>query len=88
METIGLGIGIAAVAIACAIWGIVDSILKSRSASAEQLEETRRHTALLSSENEQLTGKLGRLEERVAVLERIATDPARRTAEEIESLRV
>jgi hypothetical protein len=42
---------------------------------------------LLTSENEQLKGKLGRLEERLAVLERIATDaPARLTAE-IEKLR-
>ncbi len=42
---------------------------------------------LLTNENEALTGKVGRLEERLAVLERIATDPARRTAEEIEKLR-
>ena len=42
---------------------------------------------LLTGENEALTGKVGRLEERIAVLERIATDPARRTAEEIEKLR-
>ena len=46
-----------------------------------------RHIALLSSENEQLTGKVSRLEERIAVLERIATDPATRTAREIDSLR-
>ncbi|HEX8308672.1 MAG TPA: hypothetical protein VF645_09685 [Allosphingosinicella sp.] len=41
----------------------------------------------LSSENAGLKGKVGRLEERLAVLERIATDPAERTAREIESLR-
>jgi hypothetical protein len=42
---------------------------------------------LLSSENERLTGQIGRLEERLRVLERIATDPAERTAREIDALR-
>jgi hypothetical protein len=42
---------------------------------------------LLSSENEKLVGRISRLEERIAVLERIATDPATRTAREIEALR-
>jgi hypothetical protein len=42
---------------------------------------------LLSSENEKLTGRISRLEERIAVLERIATDPAVRTASEIDALR-
>lgn len=41
----------------------------------------------LTSENAQLRGQVGRLEERIAVLERIATDPAERTAREIENLR-
>ncbi len=49
--------------------------------------EVDRKVSLLTSENEQLTGKLSRLEERVAVLERIATDKGVRLAEEIESLR-
>ena len=42
---------------------------------------------LLSSENEKLMGRISRLEERIAVLERIATDPATRTARAIEELR-
>ncbi len=46
-----------------------------------------RKIALLSSENEKLTGQISRLEERIAVLERIATDPAERTAREIDALR-
>jgi hypothetical protein len=41
----------------------------------------------LSVENERLTGQIGRLEERLRVLERIATDPAERTAREIDALR-
>lgn len=51
------------------------------------LPDAERKVALLTSENEQLTGKLGRLEERIAVLERIATDKGVRLADEIESLR-
>jgi hypothetical protein len=47
---------------------------------------TARKAELLSSENERLQGQVGRLEERLAVLERIATDPATRTAREIEAL--
>lgn len=46
-----------------------------------------RKIELLSSENEELVGKIDRLQERLAVLERIATDPAKRTADEIEALR-
>jgi hypothetical protein len=42
---------------------------------------------LLTSENGALRGQVARLEERLAVLERIATDPAERTAREIELLR-
>jgi hypothetical protein len=46
-----------------------------------------RTTQLLEAENEMLRGKLGRVEERIAVLERIATDPAKRLSSEIETLR-
>ena len=46
-----------------------------------------RQIELLSSENAGLKSQVGRLEERIAVLERIATDPAERTAREIDSLR-
>jgi hypothetical protein len=55
-------------------------------AGGEPLEAERK-IALLSSENERLTGQISRLEERIAVLERIATDPAERVAREIDSLR-
>ena len=46
-----------------------------------------RERQLLVAENEKLTGQVSRLEERIAVLERIATDPAARTAREIDALR-
>ncbi|HET9353051.1 MAG TPA: hypothetical protein VFO32_03545 [Sphingomicrobium sp.] len=41
----------------------------------------------LVAENEQLKATVGRLEERLKVLERIATDPSRQLADEIEKLR-
>jgi hypothetical protein len=49
--------------------------------------EADRKIMLLSSENETLTGKVGHLEERIAVLERIVTDKAGRLSVEIENLR-
>ena len=49
--------------------------------------EAERKIVLLSNENETLNGKIGHLEERIAVLERIVTDKAGRLSEEIENLR-
>ncbi len=49
--------------------------------------EAERKILLLSNENEQLTGKILRIEERVAVLERIVTDKSKRLADEIDALR-
>jgi hypothetical protein len=46
-----------------------------------------RKVTLLTNENEKLTGQVSRLEERIAVLERIVTDPAERTARDIDALR-
>jgi cell division protein FtsB len=44
-------------------------------------------TKVLTAENEQLRATVGRLEERLKVLERIATDPSRQLADEIDRLR-
>jgi hypothetical protein len=49
--------------------------------------DAERQIVLLTDENQSLKGQMSRLEERLAVLERIATDPAERTAREIERLR-
>lgn len=43
--------------------------------------------AILARENERQVGQISRLEERIATLERIATDPAERAARAIEALR-
>jgi uncharacterized small protein (DUF1192 family) len=60
---------------------------RERRDSYDNDPEAGRKIHLLSSENERLVGQVSRLEERIAVLERIATDPAERTAREIEALR-
>jgi hypothetical protein len=49
--------------------------------------DANRTIELLTNENERQAGQISRLEERIAVLERIATDPAERTAREIDALR-
>jgi len=58
----------------------------SGTAHKENPDATRK-IELLTNENGRLQGQVGRLEERIAVLERIATDPATRTAREIDELR-
>jgi regulator of replication initiation timing len=55
--------------------------------SPAEASASARENERLALENEGLKRTVGRLEERMAVLERIATDPAERTAREIESLR-
>jgi hypothetical protein len=57
-----------------------------RMAGGGELDDARK-VALLTTENERLNGQVGRLEDRIAVLERIVTDPAERTAREIDALR-
>ena len=46
-----------------------------------------RTTKALTAENDQLKATVGKLEERLKVLERIATDPSLQLADEIEKLR-
>ena len=44
-------------------------------------------TKVLAAENEQLKETVNKLEDRLKVLERIATDPSRKLSEDIEKLR-
>lgn len=81
------------VAIMATAWVIVTlARLRHRRASsgvagAGKTEAEVRDNARLAHENERLRLTIDRLEDRLAVLERIATDPAERTAREIEQLR-
>jgi hypothetical protein len=49
--------------------------------------DDQRKIELLTNENERQAGQITRLEERLAVLERIVTDPAVRVASDIDALR-
>ena len=80
-----LGLMALGVAGPIAAWGIWDSWLKHRRKVIE-LRGTG-EVARLSGENEQLSETVQMLEDRMKVLERIATDPAHRTAQQIERLR-
>lgn len=68
-------------------WGVVDTVLKHRRKMFEMKQEHGASDKLLTQENEELRETVGLMQDRIAVLEQIATDPARRTAEEIEKLR-
>jgi hypothetical protein len=76
----------AIITIGIVLKSLIDARYRRGVAHNQELGATRR-VELLSSENASLKGQLGRLEERIAVLERIATDPAERTAREIDQLR-
>jgi hypothetical protein len=71
------------VAILATAWVIVTAMRRGSHPVAAGGEDNAR----LVRENEQLNHMVDRLEARIAVLERIATDPAERTAREIEQLR-
>ena len=80
---------IAIIATACIIIQIINYMQLrqvGRNGPASEPADARENVRL-TQENEALKRTVGRLEERMAVLERIATDPAERTAREIESLR-
>ena len=80
---------VAILALACVVIALLHfsherAKLKQRiSGSSEEAREN----AQLAGENDRLKLTVERLEDRIAVLERIATDPAERTAREIERLR-
>jgi hypothetical protein len=87
---------LAIIAMSCASWVINNWIRAKHGYSisddwgrniGKEAPEATRKIELLGSENTRLIGMVSRLEDRIAVLERIATDPATRTAHEIEQLR-
>ena len=93
MDWQGPGFVIAIIAISTIGW-VVNNWIRARHGYApsddwgKTLEKPdERRVQLLTAENEKLHGQVGRLEERIAVLERIATDPAERTARAIDGLR-
>ena len=69
------------------VTAIVTTWMRTRAPAGTGEPAAKREVELLADENAGLRSQIGRLEERLAVLERIATDPAERTAREIEQLR-
>lgn len=88
---------IVGIVLVCTVGWLVNNWIRARHGYALEDEwggktekidvDGNRKIALLSNENEALNGKIGHLEERIAVLERIVTDKAGRLSEEIENLR-
>lgn len=74
-------------ALSMGAWGLTDVILKHRRKMAEIKFGRSDREARLAEDKVQLKETVAMLEDRMAVLERIATDPGRKTAEEIDKLR-
>jgi hypothetical protein len=70
-----------------ALWGITDTVLQHRRKMAEIKYGRSDKEAQLTADKAELKETVAMLQDRLAVLETIATDPARRTADEIEALR-
>ena len=70
-----------------ALWGMWDSWLKHRRKMAELRYGRSDREQQLAADKLELKETVAMLQDRLAVLETIATDPARRTADEIERLR-
>jgi hypothetical protein len=89
MNNLGLLIPIVAISIGPIAWVVNNWI---RAQHGYPLTDRKGRVAdadapALRQENDELKRDVQRLEERLRVLERIATDPAERTAREIEALR-
>ena len=93
MQWGGPGFVIAIIAISTAGW-VLNNWIRARHGYAPSDDwgrtdttKDRPHIERLASENEAQTREIAKLHERIAVLERIATDPATRTARDIDALR-
>ncbi len=96
MDLHGPGFIIAIIAMSYGAW-IVTSWIRARHGYPLEGEfggsvpredpDSKRTIELLAGENEKLSGQILRLEERIAVLERIATDKPARLSAEIDALR-
>lgn len=72
-----------------AIGWAVTTVIKARRGRFDddaQMIAHSRANELLAQENQEMRGKMARLEDRLSVLERIATDPAQRLEREIAQL--
>ena len=70
-----------------AVWGIVHTVLEHRKEMAQLKHKHAGENSQLTAKNNDLQETIAHMKDRIAVLEVIATDPARQTADEIERLR-
>ncbi|MEA3032020.1 MAG: hypothetical protein QOH86_36 [Sphingomonadales bacterium] len=88
-----LAVFIILVLLITAVASMAHTVVKGRQrlaeirASAATKAEADPRVERLTDENGRLQGHIAKLEKRLATLERIVTDPAERTAREIEALR-
>jgi len=70
---------------------LVNNWIRARHGFEPEAEDedkpSKKRIDVICAENAELKNQVKQLQERMAVMERIATDPAERTAREIESLR-
>ena len=88
-KTLAVVILMMAAIIASVLLSLLTARTRARTRIAElslQAGEEAASATRLLAENEQLRGQIARQEERLRVLERIATDPAQRIAREIDEL--
>ena len=74
------------IAVFTGVMGLTSMFLSHRREMAE-IKHGKRDNQDLTHENTELKETVSLMQDRIAVLEQIATDPARRTADEIEKLR-
>ena len=89
MSNIGILVPVAAITIGPIAW-VVNNWVRAKHGyplADRKGQVVSREDPQLRAENEALKANVEKLEQRLRVLERIATDPAERTAREIESLR-
>ena len=91
----GPGFVIAIIAICMGAW-VITTLIRAKHGypltddwgnAVHPVKQDDQATRALVQENEQLKAQVGKLEERLKVLERIATDPTKRLADEIDNLR-
>jgi len=90
METLFLGIGMAAIAIGCASWGIFDRWIGYKEKLAERDNDANKKIVLLSQENDRLNAHVTEMHDRLAMLEQSAIQSESssvKLSNKIESLR-
>lgn len=92
MSFAGPGFIIAIIAITTLGW-VITTAIRARHGYpltddwGNTVQPTPREDSKLAAENEALKANVAKLEDRLRVLERIATDPSKRLADDIDSLR-